>query len=73
MQNSGLCPIESAVAGEKVENSSTLGSFNETTYNDLIKYIFQVESLNDNGEISIKDTTIFTFQRFLKSMKAARV
>ena len=32
MQNSGLCPIESAVAGEKVENSSTLESFNETTY-----------------------------------------
>lgn len=41
--------------------------FNETTNNDLIKYIFQVEALKNNGEISIKDKNICIREGFLRT------
>ncbi|MCR4660799.1 MAG: hypothetical protein K5765_02220 [Clostridia bacterium] len=41
-------------------------SFSENTNSDLIKYIYQVEALNNNGEITIKDKNICIKESFLR-------
>ncbi|MCR5461610.1 MAG: hypothetical protein K6E87_00940 [bacterium] len=41
--------------------------FNETTNEDLLKYIYQVEALKTNGEITIKDKNICVKEAFLRT------
>lgn len=42
-------------------------NFNETTSNDLLKYIYQVEALKSNGEITLKDKDICIKEGFLRT------
>lgn len=42
-------------------------NFNDTTTEDLLKYIYQVEALKTNGEITLKDKNICIKEAFLKT------
>ncbi len=42
-------------------------NFNETTSNDLLKYIYQIEALKSNGEISLNDKDICIKEGFLRT------
>ena len=42
-------------------------TFNETTKEELLKYIYQVEALRTNGEITLKDKNICIKEAFLRT------
>ncbi len=45
--------------------------FNETTNEDLLKYIYQVELLKTNGEITLKDKNVCVKEAFLRTNNAS--